>query len=443
MHRTDLSQYLLKQLHQHQPSRLVLAYSGGLDSQVLLHLLWPLCQQHAIPLQVVHVHHGLSPQADAWARFCQQQCRQLNLPFELCHVHLPSNTNIEQQARRARYQVLADYITEPQTSLVCAHHADDQFETLLLALKRGAGLNGLAAMPSCRHFAKGQLWRPLLAISRQQLMDYATSHALSWVEDESNQNTEFERNFVRHAVSPVLKQRWPQWLSTVGRSVQHLQDAASLAEYYTEQALARCATPDKLDLIALSQQHPLQQDLVLRRWLYAAGFNPDTQWLLTLKQQVIAAKADAQPQLVAGRLLVRRYQQHLYLLNNDSQRQALPSCVLTWQQACQLPEDRGQLLWHKTKVAGALAIAEASQQYQVVFGMLNLPFKPTGKQTKPLKQWFKLWQSPPWQRGQIPLLLHEGQLVLVAGYASSYSDEQAKAWLSWQPAKNELPFLAT
>ena len=443
MHRTDLSQHLLQQLNQHQPTRLVLAYSGGLDSQVLLHLLWPLCQQLAIPLQVVHVHHGLSSQADAWARFCQQQCQQLNLPFALRHVHIQPDANVEQQARHARYKVLAEYITEPQASLVCAHHADDQFETLVLALKRGAGLNGLAAMPTRRTFAQGQLWRPLLACSRQQLADYANRHALSWVEDDSNQNTDFERNFVRHTISPVLKQRWPHWLGTVGRSVQHLQDAASLAEYYTAQALERCATPDRLDLIALSQQHPLQQDLVLRRWLYTAGFNPEAQWLTTLKQQVIAAQPDAQPQLVAGSLLVRRYQQQLYLLKADTEQLVPTTSLLSWQQRCQLPAGLGQLVWHNTKVAASLAVAQESQQFQVVFGSLSLPFKPAGQQTKPLKQWFKQWQLPPWQRGQIPLLLHQGKLVLVAGYASSYSEAQAEAWLSWQPAECERPFLTT
>lgn len=436
----DLSQHLQAALsHQLQRqasgiSQLVLAYSGGLDSQVLLHLLAPLCQQMAIPLTAVHIHHGLNPQADSWAAFCQQQCQQRQVACVVRYVHLDKQGNIEQRARHARYQVLADYITSPSALLLTGHHADDQLETLLLALKRGAGLTGLAAMQPERAFSAGKLVRFLLSISRQQLHAYAQLEQLSWVEDASNDDLQFDRNFLRHQVTPILKQRWPAFLQTVARSVQHLQDAVALADFYTEQALADCVAQDRLNVSQLNRLPLLQQNLVIRRWLASFGLNPEAQWLNTLKQQVINARPDAAPQLQLGQYQLRRYQDNLYCLAELPPIDETANTILTVGEPLQLASGLGCFSWHASESLGALPVAATAQQFQVACGILSIPFKPAGKVTKPLKQWFKLWQVPPWQRTRVPLLLQNGELKLVAGYASAYPATAATCWLSWQPA---------
>lgn len=433
-----LKAVLLQQVQQHPSAKtkLILAYSGGLDSQVLLHLLAPLCQDLNLPLTAVHIHHGLNAKADQWAAFCQAQCQLRQVDFSLRYVKLAQANNIEQQARTLRYKMLAEFVSTPETVLLTAHHADDQLETLLLALKRGAGLTGLASIPEMRPFSVGKLIRPLLALSRQQLQDYAVAAQLSWIEDDSNQNIAFDRNFLRQQVTPILKQRWPALLQTVGRSTQHLQQALALANYYTDDALANCLDNNRIRLQTLAEYHPLQQDLVLRRWLNQAGLNPEAQWLNTLKQQVIYAKADATPLLQLGTKQIRRYQQWLYCLAE------LPEIVLNTEIRLRVGEDwqwpgLGQFCWYKEPTNNALPVAGINSEFTLALGLLSSRFKPAGCPGKPLKQWFKLWQVPPWQRSRVPLLFNNGELQLVAGYASTFSANQARAWLSWQPASAE------
>jgi tRNA(Ile)-lysidine synthase len=432
----QLKAALLQQL-QHYPAgaaRLVLAYSGGLDSQVLLHLLAPLCQELAIPLAAVHVHHGLNRQADNWATFCQAQCQQRQVDFSLRYVKLTQLSNIEQQARTARYQALAEFVNTRHTLLLTAHHADDQLETILLALKRGAGLTGLAAIPTVRAFAAGKLVRLLLGISRQQLLEYATAEQLTWLEDDSNQNIDFDRNFLRQQVTPTLKQRWPAILQTVSRSTQHLQHAAELANYYTEQALQQCLDNNRINLQLLNSFHPLQQDLVLRRWLSQENLNPEAQWLNTLKQQVINAKQDATPKLQLGNRQIRRYQHFLYLTSEQWVPDAGRYGVITLGMDRQLEHNLGCLCWHTKPTDLAMPIMANGAGFELAFGLLSARFKPAGLPSKPLKQWLKLWQVPPWQRNNIPLLLQESEIKVVLGFASSYLPEQATHWLSWQLA---------
>ncbi|GGW51256.1 tRNA lysidine(34) synthetase TilS [Alishewanella tabrizica] len=414
-------------------TRLVLAYSGGLDSQVLLHILAPICHDMAIALFAVHVHHGLNRQADAWATFCETQCRARQVDFHLRYVSLDPQHNVEQEARTARYAALAQFVTTPSTLLLTAHHADDQLETVLLALKRGAGLTGLAGIPQLRAFAQGQLYRPLLTFSRQQLEAFAVAEQLHWIEDDSNANTDFDRNFLRHIIAPPLKQRWPALTKTVTRSAEHLQHAHTLAEHYTSLALTACLEGDRLNLLRLAQYHPLQQPLVIRQWLAAAGLNPDTQWLSTLQAEVIGARQDATPILHLGSLQVRRYLHWLYLLADPPAIRSGMAAVVSVGKPQYVAEGQGYLHWHAEGIQGAVAIASDHQEFTVGFGLLSSNFKPSGQPTKPLKQWFKLWQVPPWQRSQVPLLFADETLYAVVGFASRCAATAGKNWLSWQP----------
>lgn len=427
-------------LQRYTPRQLTLAYSGGMDSQLLLHLLAPLCQSSAIILTAVHVHHGISRHADAWAGFCAEQCQALGVSFQLQRVTLTRRADIERQARDARYQALAGYVNTEDSALITAHHANDQLETMLLALKRGAGLQGLSGMAQCRPFAGGLLLRPWLHFSRQQLHEVALALQLPWVEDDSNSNPDFERNFLRLQVIPALSARWPTIATTSSRAAEHLQQALQLADYYTDQALAQCQQGEYLDLQQLALQPALQQDLLIRKWLAQAALNPSSQWLQTLKQQVLAARADAQPVLTLGDYQLRRFLQRLYLLPAAATLPVSGEWSLVLEQVLALPKAAGSLNWHKQATLGALPVA--GQHWQLRFGALSQLFKPAGQLTKPLKQWLKLWQVPPWQRQQLPLLFSEGQLQWVAGYASAVSADQASGWLSWQRPEWRQPAFA-
>lgn len=428
---------LIKTLALAPDSQLVLALSGGLDSMVLLHLLVQAQKLQPFALSAVYINHGISVHAAHWGQFCQQQCQALGVSFSQQQVKLNGTDNLEQRARQARYQALARYICSDKHLLLTAHHGDDQLETLLLALKRGAGTAGLAGIAAKRPFAKGSLLRPLLAFSRQQLEQYAQTHQLSWVEDDSNSDTRFERNFIRQQIAPLLKTRWPHFHQTAQRSMQHIAAQQALLDHYTAQALNVCVNEQRLDLTKLAAYLPAQQDLVIRQWLKGFGLNPETQWLTTLKLQVIAARHDATPQLVLNDFIVCRYDNTLHLLN-PTQLQ-VPEGSLSFavsenvtQCRLSLPSGCGTLQFNHSAAEQALPLPSATGE--VVFGRLSLRFKPAGaSMSKPLKQWFKLWQIPPWQRQRVPLLLVEGELVAVAGFASSITPAEAKLWLHWQP----------
>lgn len=422
--------FLLQTLALEANSHVVLALSGGLDSMVLLDLLAKARSLQPFLLQAVYVNHGISAHAAQWGDFCAMQCSERGIAFTRRRVGLSGHDNLEFKARTARYEVLAEFIQSDKHLLLTAHHGDDQLESLLLALKRGSGATGLSGIATQRSFGAGTLCRPLLAFTRAELAAYASQQQLSWVNDESNEDTRFERNFIRRYITPILLERWPHFIATTRRSMQHLADLQQLADHYTAQAQEKCVNKNMLLLEELSNLLPLQQDLVVRRWLSGYALNPSNHWLTTLKQQVIAARNDATPVLVCAKYQIRRYANRLYLLT-DAQV-TVPQQSIIWQGETELSlPDGGYLQFTNQPQTEALPLAVEAGQ--IVFGQLSLRFKPASSAvSKPLKQWFKLWQVPPWQRLRVPLLLVDGELVAVAGFASSNLPGHAKCWLSWQ-----------
>ena len=214
------------------------AYSGGLDSSVLLSLFAELRRQLPIKLKAIHINHGLSPNASTWASLCATQCQSLQISYLERSVQVNANDgeSIEEVARKKRYAVFAKCL-EDGDILLTAHHQDDQAETFLLQLLRGAGVKGLAAMPQVKAFARGQHMRPLLEFSRSHLQAYAKERQLVWVDDESNLNLDFARNYIRHQLMPVLLQQWEGASDVIARSAAHCAEAQALLEEY---ALTDC-----------------------------------------------------------------------------------------------------------------------------------------------------------------------------------------------------------
>jgi tRNA(Ile)-lysidine synthase len=198
--------------------------SGGLDSIVLLHLLDKIRDQNNVSLNfsAIHIHHGLSPHGDEWSEFCKSLCTRLNIHLDILKVNArnQSKESPEAAARKARYQAIRSFMDE-HTILLTGHHQDDQAETLLVQLLRGAGIKGLASMPVVKSFGKGLLIRPMLFCSRTSILEYAKEHQLRWIEDESNLNLKFDRNFIRHKVMPLLKSRWPSAAKTLARAAEN------------------------------------------------------------------------------------------------------------------------------------------------------------------------------------------------------------------------------
>ena len=410
-------------------NQLVLGLSGGLDSMVLLQLCHQLTQSCAIRLKAVYIHHGLSANADQWADFCLQQCQKRNIAFEVQKVQLNPAANIEAQARAARYSALAAFVTTRQTALLTAHHADDQLETLLLALKRGAGPAGLSGIAALQPFAAGWLVRPLLDFSREQLEAFAQLQQLKWIEDESNNDSRFDRNFLRLEIIPLLQQRWPAFRQNALRSVSHIQQQQQFVETQLDRLLPAVMHGAELDLNLLMAQDFHTQKLLVRRWLALKALNPSTDWLERFFNELIAAKADAQPLLELDGYQIRRFADKAYITQQVEAPDAGVFLELTPMQ--QLNTAAGQFLLNRENKGTPVLITD--DPLYLVFGLFSLPFKPAGeRQSKALKQWLKLWAIPPWQRGHLPVLVQNNQVVAVLGLASNATQEQANACIDWQ-----------
>ncbi|MPW27398.1 tRNA lysidine(34) synthetase TilS [Agarivorans sp. B2Z047] len=397
--------------------RIVIALSGGLDSSVLLHLAAQYHKSHRhLELLVVHVNHGLQEQANSWQLSCQQQAEALGLPFvaEMVDVEVKARSSLEAVAREKRYQALAKHM-DAHSCLLTGHHADDQFETFMLALKRGSGLQGLAAMPQMRNFAAGCLLRPLLLVTRAELEGYAKQQQLCWIEDPSNQSLEFDRNFLRHKVLPELTERWPQWLASTQRSVQLLQESVDLLEELAEsdyQTLEREQTLCCESLLLLS---PKRQRNVLRYWFKLMNWAYPSQAQLAQIITQASAQQDAKVAVTLAEGQCRRFQACLYLVRKVELLES--NLVTNWKLASTpiLTLDNGsQLAWQN---GGKLLPPSSSQQVSIKFRthLEQKEFKAFGRVgSRSIKKLLQECKLPPWQRNRLPFVFYDEVLVAIA-----------------------------
>ncbi len=457
----------------------LLGYSGGIDSSVLLHLLATLATELPLRLHAVHVHHGLSPNADAWVAACEAQCRSLQIPLQVMRVDLAPHRalGVEGAARAARY---AAFATAAQAIgcrlLLLAQHRDDQAETLLTQLLRGAGAAGLAGMPLARRLGELELLRPLLHTSRADIEAWARRHGLRWIEDESNQDQHRRRNFLRHAVLPRLQQASPAASANIARSAGHLAQAAQLLSVMAREDLQRLAAPAsgidepplpasgaapaQLNIPALLALGDARAANALREWcIWRGAPQLPTDRMAELLRQMATPRRDASPLLQLPGWEFRRYRNLLFLLNNSSEVPELPEA---WSRPWQLPgpdsdavaehwpELGGRLVpqWvvgaglslarlsllpaSLPEVGGVRLNADAGLHWRLRRGGERIRLGPS-QSTKTLGN---LWQAqglPPWQRQRLPLLWCGDSLLAVPGlgYAADWQAQAGEAGLKF------------
>ena len=405
--------------------------SGGLDSTVLLHLLVQLRNTHSLPtLTAVHVHHGLQVAADAWPAHCQALCDGLSVPLQVVHVQVQPGASLERAARDARYQAFVS-ITGEQEVLLTGQHRDDQAETLLFRLLRGAGVSGLAAMPQQRRLGLGHLCRPLLDVSRAVLEAYAQAHALRWVEDPSNAQTDFSRNYLRHEVFPKLTQRWPQAAAILARSAAHCAEAQSLLSELAVQDLQHASSVSEFEWLGLPSLElapvvglsPARQRNALRHWLADFGRLPDTEhwagW-----EALRDARNDAQPvwRLSVGEL--RRAGGRIWWLSGNWLR--TPSAPLLWDDPAQpltLP-DNGQL-----RIVGDIPEGPLQVSYRQGGEVMAL----AQRGHRDLKRLLNERGVPLFARGRLPLVYRNEQLLAVANLSGLDCGPCGRWQLKWLP----------
>ncbi|CAD6511742.1 tRNA lysidine(34) synthetase TilS [Candidatus Profftia tarda] len=405
-------------------SHLMVAFSGGLDSTVLLHALIELRIKTFpdLKLHAVHVHHGLSPHADSWADHCKLVCREWMVQLNVVKVNIDSKLGgVEAAARNKRYWAIANTMNK-QDILLTAHHLDDQSETFFLALKRGSGPAGLSAMASCITFFNSQHIRPLLDISRAQLEEYAKYKNIKWIEDYSNQDNRFDRNFLRLEVIPNLRNRWPHFTKAVARSAKLCAEQEDLLDELLQESLKALTNKDtSININGLLQISEAKRYAILRRWIaYFKVMPPSKKQLQRVWFEVAMARLDAKPQLKLGEYQIRRYHQHLYLLPMLT---VLKEKVIQWNPdtILLLPDGLGTLqLDHRGICVRQPKVNEVVSLRFTAHSRICIINRTHSKQIK------KIWREhniPPWERERTPMLYYGEELIAILGICITKNGE--------------------
>ncbi|MDR3056404.1 MAG: tRNA lysidine(34) synthetase TilS [Zoogloeaceae bacterium] len=386
--------------------------SGGRDSVVLLHLARQLLPER---VRALHVHHGLSPHADAWAAFCEQLCREWDIPCTLKKVEVPRHDGqgVEAAARHARYQAFRESAAE---YLALAHHRRDQAETLLFNLCRGAGVVGAAAMPPQRQIGNPTLLRPLLDVGADAIAAYATAEQLRWVEDESNADPRYSRNFLRHQILPELKTRFPAAETTLARAASHFAEAQELLDDLAAQddkAIAGQLAPHLPPLLALS---PARQANWLRYWLKQQNWHtPETAALREALRQLatLTEKPDRHFTLKLPEGELRLWQNRLYCVPHIA-----PLTQRAWDGKTPCKWADGWLTLEPCPGAGLSAVLVAGKTFTLRPRQGGEQIVPQANRPhRPLKKLLQENRIPPWQRERLPLIFVDDELVAVPDVA--------------------------
>jgi tRNA(Ile)-lysidine synthase len=395
--------------------QILVGLSGGIDSVLLLELLSQQIDSKRI--QAVHINHGLSDNADQWQQFTQNYCRQLDVEFYAEKIQLVvTGEGIEAAAREARYAVFEKRLKQ-NGLLFLAHHADDQVETVFYRLLRGSGSKGLAGIPETRPLGMGQLIRPLLAYSKQAIQREAVERDLNWIEDESNLDDRFDRNYIRNQVIPVIAKRWPDYPQTIMHSAGLSDQANQLSK---DLALEDLASLDELNeragwsisIEALTNLSTLRQRNFLRYWSEIQHLSaPSSKIINEILSSVVGARQDASPEIVWQSQYWARFQNRLYLLNHSNQ-QVPQDFPISWNmQNCLLLADGSQISAESSKDKGLLVAVES---LEVRYRQGGERCKPEGRgHSNSLKKLLLEYQLPPWLRDRVPLFYVNRELVAV------------------------------
>ena len=443
----------------YSPSAIAIACSGGLDSMALLRLAHDWAAGQGIALHAFHVHHGLSPNADAWLAHCEGVCAVLGIAFDHRRIDIDKGKEgVEAAARKLRYRALGELCAVHGVPvLLTAHHLDDQAETVLLQLLRGSGPAGLSGMDAANH-APGLLGnpdllmaRPLLPLTRAQLEDYAREQQLAWVEDESNLDARYARNALRHRVMPALAASFPGYQARLARGASHIQAAQRILHEVAAQDLAACQDGDTVDLARLQAFSRDRVANLLRHLFAVRGLAmPSTAWLAEMVSQLFSAGEDAQLKVTHPACHIRRYRGKLHITPK------LPDLA-----GMRDPDDEGVIVkeGQAFRWQGEAALAFPAYGGVLHFDLADSGFDPgwlrsqaltidfrTGgerlklaanRPTRGLKAHYQALGVPAWERERSPIVRSSTALLFAAGIGMDCHHVEAgqgdRIALRWEP----------
>jgi tRNA(Ile)-lysidine synthase len=440
------------------PGAIAIACSGGLDSSVLLHLAHAYAREHGIKLYAFHVHHGLSPNADAWLAQVERTSSELGAGFDHRLVSIPNTkSGTEAAARKLRYAALGEMCRVHGVRLMLtAHHLDDQAETVLLQLLRGSGPAGLSGMDAANS-APGLLGnpdlvmaRPLLPLSRAELEAYAREHGVAWVEDESNSDPRYARNALRHQVMPVLAQAFPGFQQRFARSAAHAQSAHRLLTELAEQDLAASLVGDAIDVARLRALSLDRIYNLLRHWFATRSLSmPSTAWLTEMVAQLLEARDDAQLLVTHPQCHIRRHRGRLFITPRLADLAGMrdPDDEGIFEKHGEAFRWNGEAQLSFPAYGGTLYFEPAGQGFDAIWlraQQLVIDFRKGGERlklasnrpTRSLKAHYQACDIPAWERTRLPTVSANGELLFAAGLGMDCRrlDEQAgqRVALRWQ-----------
>ncbi|MGI9274270.1 MAG: tRNA lysidine(34) synthetase TilS [Endozoicomonas sp.] len=430
----------------------VVAFSGGVDSTVLLHLLVACRDKGFISsLSAIHIHHGLSDNADHWAEQCQLVCQEWRVPLQVERVQLDMSPGdgIEQEARKCRYDVFRRVLPE-NGCLLQGHHLDDQAETVLFRLFRGSGVSGLAGIPEARDLGQGLLLRPLLKVSRQSIENYAKDHGLQHVEDESNLDQRFSRNYLRQSLIPEIERRWPGVSSRLSALAEEMSEVDQcLQEKVAGDAAGVIVDPPGflwgerpvIDLSQLALPKKIDAARVLRFWFEKLGVAaPGREMLSRVFVELIEAREDAEAVLKWPGCELRRFNGYLASV---LQVEFSPKKIQWHWQSTEKLELPG---------AGVLSVGESQGRGVMLSDDLitvcyrdNLPggekIRVAGRKgSKTVKRWLQEYRVPPWLRDRVPFLYQGERMIAAPGLwiCEGFLADPHKGYrVEWQPEQGD------
>ncbi len=413
--------------HLRPGARVAVALSGGADSMVLLDATAARAARHELSLSAIHVQHGLSPNAERWAEFCAAQCALRGVPLATHRLRLERRRgeSLEALARAARYACL---LASDVDAVALAHHADDQAETLLLQLLRGAGAHGLSAMARYRP-GRPAVLRPLLGLPRATLTAYAAARALAWIDDESNAERRHARNFLRHEVAPLLAARFPGYPATLVRAARHQAEAAELADALAAIDAAGVLAANGLDREGLAALPPARARNVLRWFLRAEGLRPPSEARLAdMLRQLERAAPDAHPRIAHDGAEIGCHRGRIVVHAPRG-----PTFVRAWDGESELSLPGGSLVFeraHGTGVAAAkLALAPVTLRSRAGGERIRLA---ANRPARAVKRLLQEAHMPPWERDALPLVWSGDELVAVPGIGVALAYQAAPDEAGWR-----------
>ncbi|UAJ66167.1 tRNA lysidine(34) synthetase TilS [Candidatus Schneideria nysicola] len=442
-------------------NQFLLAYSGGLDSTVLLDILSKIKIKNFFQLRAVYINHKINPSSDDWSLHCKEQCEYRDIPFKNISINIKQNMtkNIDEAIlRSARYNALSSDL-QLREVLLTAHHQNDQAETLMLALKRGSGPTGLSAMATNNQLYKHRILRPLLYCKKKDIIKYAKQFKLKWINDDSNMNTRFDRNFLRLNIFPLLENRWPNFITTVSRSAQLCREQEELLDELLAETLTTLTKNGSLYIQPLYTMSVPRRKYILRHWIAKYGnIFPSSKQLEILWKEVILSRCDAKPVISLGskkiKKEIRRFRNYLYLLSTKNK---ISQQLISWNNKscyCFLPDNIG-ILFHMpinnfesiqpkekksifplcsdSPLESIVRAPKINENIFIRFGTVQGLLKIFGRKHRCyLKKIWKEFNIPPWERPRIPLLFYNNSFIAAIGIFTindeEFLDKQSSKW---------------